>query len=899
MPSPSVVQNASFAYSGAIYIPNFKLAWGGFGGAAPADTATLNAGASAFVGTPPSGFSAWDTSGATTFDPAHLGAGITLSNGNLTASKPGGTSAWSSVLGTTNKRHGKWYFEVTNSSLSNTFDEIVGVVNTSFSTTNYPGQANSVGFQVSNNSALGTSGSWPGTSFVQGDTWFIAVDFDAGLIWAANSANTQWNLNALANPATGAGGLDITPLSTDSEPVVEWGSTPTPGNLLIIAGCAYFTPPPAPVNGWAFFQPPSQGGGLSGFSFVIFKYAEASPLAKEQVLLNGVQIWGLSAFEIDNVSGDPWTDIISVTLSTTLGTSSPVTPTPVPVSAGTSLVLAGFSGNNSTVGLTVGWSAGWTAGNFFQSSHADIQVGYFDWSAAGSINLSSGSAAPTLTLTGGGTPFQTFAQIIQIGAGSPVGIDPLSPVTNTVGGTLGAGGSLTANLALTTFDTDEVVIIDIEVGSASSGGTPTVSITAAGLTFAQRFTSSIPGTHAFFWRFWSEAATVLDALACAVQITWPGTPGVSGVGVVSYAVGGVGTPSSPWDPDGSLPASSTAGPTISFNTTNGPDLNLNAAVNTSSATPPTFTGNTQIEGAGNASNAPSMLSSYLPTLLTPGSHSSTVGGAIATLIYADAITGPTIGPTTAVGTAAGAGAAAGVGVGLHPSVGSAAGAGAATSHATGILPAVGRAAGIADVVGIGNVLGVLEPLFDWEATVISQYQTSPTLLQLIENMETYIDPLTNLDAFYVNIWNIYSAVGYGLDVWGRIVGVTRVVRVPTPTKFLGFEQAAPSVESYDFGILFDGSQALTQNFTLSDQAFRTLILAKALANICNGSIPAMNQILINLFNGKGYGNVYVTDGENMTMTITFTNTPSAVDLAIISTSGVFPRPAGVALTVVT
>ena len=51
----------------------------------------------------------------------------------------------------------------------------------------------------------------------------------------------------------------------------------------------------------------------------------------------------------------------------------------------------------------------------------------------------------------------------------------------------------------------------------------------------------------------------------------------------------------------------------------------------------------------------------------------------------------------------------------------------------------------------------------------------------------------------------------------------------------------------------------------------------------------MNQILINLFNGKGYGNVYVTDGEDMTMTITFTNAPSAVDLAIISTSGVFPR----------
>ena len=138
------------------------------------------------------------------------------------------------------------------------------------------------------------------------------------------------------------------------------------------------------------------------------------------------------------------------------------------------------------------------------------------------------------------------------------------------------------------------------------------------------------------------------------------------------------------------------------------------------------------------------------------------------------------GPTTAVGTASGAGAAAAVATDLQPSVGFSAGVGVAISHATGILPSVGTAAGMSGVVGVGNVLGVLEPLFDWEATVISQYQTSPTLLQLIENMETYIDPLTNLDAFYVNIWNIYSASGYGLDVWGRIVGVTRTIRVPTP-----------------------------------------------------------------------------------------------------------------------
>ena len=185
-------------------------------------------------------------------------------------------------------------------------------------------------------------------------------------------------------------------------------------------------------------------------------------------------------------------------------------------------------------------------------------------------------------------------------------------------------------------------------------------------------------------------------------------------------------------------------------------------------------------------------------------------------------------------------------------------------------------------------------------TILAQYSNSPTLLQLIENFNGYIDPTVNLDAFYDDMWNIYTANGYGLDVWGRIVGVTRVINVPTTVDFLGFEQAAPApIVPFDYGIFYNGSQAVTTNYNLTDDAFRTLILAKGLSNICNGSIPAMNQILINLFSGQGLGNVYVTDGLNMTMTITFTNAPSAVQLAIISQTGVFPRPCGVALTVVT
>lgn len=184
--------------------------------------------------------------------------------------------------------------------------------------------------------------------------------------------------------------------------------------------------------------------------------------------------------------------------------------------------------------------------------------------------------------------------------------------------------------------------------------------------------------------------------------------------------------------------------------------------------------------------------------------------------------------------------------------------------------------------------------FVWRETVISQFANSPVMLQLIENFADYIDPSTSIDAFYSLVWNVDTAQGFGLDVWGRIVGVSRVVHIPSGEGYFGFGESADAL-SFDEGIFFNGS-LLTENFALSDDAYRRLILAKALANICDGSIPAINQILINLF--SEYGNCYVTDGGDMTMTYTFGAALSPVDFAIVAQSGVLPRPAGVSVSIV-
>jgi len=183
--------------------------------------------------------------------------------------------------------------------------------------------------------------------------------------------------------------------------------------------------------------------------------------------------------------------------------------------------------------------------------------------------------------------------------------------------------------------------------------------------------------------------------------------------------------------------------------------------------------------------------------------------------------------------------------------------------------------------------------FDWEATVISQYANSNTILSLLESYAASVDPTLNIDRFYNLVWNVATAQGWGLDVWGRIVVVSRALKVNS--RYFGFHEGAPDFDPFNVSPFFNG-QDTTQNFILSDDAYRILIYAKALANITYGSIPGINRVLQLLFPGRGP--CYVTDGQDMTMTYTFNFQPTQVELAIIETSNVLPRPTGVAVSYV-
>ena len=183
-------------------------------------------------------------------------------------------------------------------------------------------------------------------------------------------------------------------------------------------------------------------------------------------------------------------------------------------------------------------------------------------------------------------------------------------------------------------------------------------------------------------------------------------------------------------------------------------------------------------------------------------------------------------------------------------------------------------------------------VFNPNLTIVSQYINSPRLVALIQSFYEAINVVTLENNFYTYIWNLDTAVGWGLDFWGKIVGVGRVLNVAT-TSFFGFGESS-SAEPFDQGIFYNGD-AGTTNYALSDDAYRTLIYAKALANITDCSIPAINRILLELFPNRG--NCYVQDNNDMSMTYVFDFSLSPVERAIVLQSGVLPAPTGIKVTV--
>jgi hypothetical protein len=196
-------------------------------------------------------------SNPTTFDPgtADAGSGVTLSNGNRTA-----TRTSTSTVGTQSiayKTSGKHYWEATVTQSGGSTDFIglmasgqgyFGMINGNAGSG--PGVWRGNGSVVNNGGGAGSVGS----GLVNGDVVCIAYDADNNLVWFRKNGGLWFN-NGTADPATTTGGL--TPTGTPGfAPVIafsQYGSPVSGDNYAANFGQTTFayTVPTGFAPGWA------------------------------------------------------------------------------------------------------------------------------------------------------------------------------------------------------------------------------------------------------------------------------------------------------------------------------------------------------------------------------------------------------------------------------------------------------------------------------------------------------------------------------------------------------------------------------------------------------------------------------------------------------------------------
>jgi len=182
-------------------------------------------------------------------------------------------------------------------------------------------------------------------------------------------------------------------------------------------------------------------------------------------------------------------------------------------------------------------------------------------------------------------------------------------------------------------------------------------------------------------------------------------------------------------------------------------------------------------------------------------------------------------------------------------------------------------------------------------TILTQYADSPKLRSLIETFNDALDLDDFTEEFITSVWDISTADTYGLDVWGKIVGVSRLLNVETTSSYFGFDEAFTSTTNTSpkpFGEapFYEGSSQ-TQTYRLSNDAYRVLIMAKAMSNITDCSIPNINRLLNYLFGAKGQ--VFVAITGVMSIRYVFLFELSDVERAIILNSNAITKPAGVSV----
>lgn len=175
--------------------------------------------------------------------------------------------------------------------------------------------------------------------------------------------------------------------------------------------------------------------------------------------------------------------------------------------------------------------------------------------------------------------------------------------------------------------------------------------------------------------------------------------------------------------------------------------------------------------------------------------------------------------------------------------------------------------------------------------ITSYHQGGAKFLKLVELLtQGFWQNTILVDNFY-HYFDLNYAVGHQLDIIGQWVGISRDIKVPLSGEYFSFNVLTLG---FDEGYW---DQALgTANSVLDDNDYRRVIRAKIALNMWDGTVEsAQNALLLAMPTNP----VYISDWQNMSMTLMIAGLLTPVNFALI-TQGYFDlRPSGVKISYAT
>lgn len=185
-----------------------------------------------------------------------------------------------------------------------------------------------------------------------------------------------------------------------------------------------------------------------------------------------------------------------------------------------------------------------------------------------------------------------------------------------------------------------------------------------------------------------------------------------------------------------------------------------------------------------------------------------------------------------------------------------------------------------DVLQCPDVLDTLNP------TVQSQYSASTAIRWLCQYDRQLLCTLDERCLFYTWEFNPKAAIGYGLDVWGRIVGAVRDYEEINGDWF-GFRGS--NMKGFNQAPFWCGDRSYIAK-KMEDEPFRALIFLKAAANISTADAAALNLLLQRALPGK---ELYVLDLGRMKIRLVVREEIPIFWRSIFERYGLFAKGAGV------